>query len=388
MNYEFPVITTIDDVRRAVSGVPSIIEVVKDGYTVFNYTVADPTTFPHVESNRDLAIRRECRGLMFDNGTGLVISRPFHKFFNLDEREETRSSDIDWSGVSFVPKFDGSFVRPFKTSKSPQIQWGTKMGDTDVARLALPFIKRNTQVTEFAEHCVSSGLTPIFEFMSRKQRIVIDYGPEDRMVLLAVRDNVTGQYIDISRVESNWGIETAATDPTVSHHHIADLRQATGIEGYIAVFPNGHRLKIKTAEYVQFHKMKDAVASERNLVGLVLDNKIDDVLPLLPDNDKTRVNDFMLSFLPDLTRATVRLFDVLWDIRVNSITRKQFALSRSTRGINDIQSAIIFACWDDINSWSDHINVLRQIMITIERSLANESKYQSVKQALGISAVY
>lgn len=36
-----------------------------------------------------LAVRRECRGLLLHPVTGQVLARRFHKFFNVNELEET-----------------------------------------------------------------------------------------------------------------------------------------------------------------------------------------------------------------------------------------------------------------------------------------------------------
>jgi hypothetical protein len=53
-----------------------------------------------------------------------------------------------------------------------------------------------TAIRDFCYDCVIDGdMTPIFEWCSRNQRIVVDY-PEDMLVLTAVRDNIEGVYIE------------------------------------------------------------------------------------------------------------------------------------------------------------------------------------------------
>lgn len=74
------------------------------------------------------------------------------------------------------------------------IRWGTKMGVTDVALGAEEFVAKNPQYQELAKWCIQNKKTPIFEWVSRKQRIVIDY-EEDNLILIAIRDNVTGEYM-------------------------------------------------------------------------------------------------------------------------------------------------------------------------------------------------
>jgi RNA ligase len=109
MNYTFPTIRHIDDVLPHVQGRDEFVVAEKDGYTVINYVVAMADTF-HMEDANDLggAIRRECRGLIFD-ADGNLMSRPFHKFFNVNERDETQSHAVDMTSEHVImEKMDGS----------------------------------------------------------------------------------------------------------------------------------------------------------------------------------------------------------------------------------------------------------------------------------------
>ncbi len=100
MNYEFPYISTISDVLLAIEGRDEFVVAEKEGYTVINYNVMMADTFPDVIDDQAsgmfeqydyyAALRRECRGIIFDTATGEILRRPFHKFFNVNEREETQ----------------------------------------------------------------------------------------------------------------------------------------------------------------------------------------------------------------------------------------------------------------------------------------------------------
>jgi hypothetical protein len=62
------------------------------------------------------------------------------------------------------------------------IRFGTKMGITNVSMGAEEYVSQNLKYMDFVKYCHTQNQTPIFEWMSRKQRIVIDY-PEDRELL-------------------------------------------------------------------------------------------------------------------------------------------------------------------------------------------------------------
>ena len=109
MNYEFPEIRTIDDVLPHIEGRSEFIVAEREFGTVINYVVSMATTFDMTGPD-DLggAIRRECRGIKFGLD-GHIIARPFHKFFNVGEREETLPNNLDFSADHTVfTKLDGS----------------------------------------------------------------------------------------------------------------------------------------------------------------------------------------------------------------------------------------------------------------------------------------
>ena len=204
MKYQFPYITHINDVLPAIQGRDEFLIAEREHYTVINYMVAMTDTFPEVrrkvgdtwEEDCDAAIRRECRGLIFDNVTGEITRRPFHKFFNISEKDETQIINLDFNNnYDIYDKLDGSMVTAFEVRKgSGNIRFATKMGITEVAMQAEVFVAKHTKYMDFSKWCIENNLTPIFEWCSRKQRIVVDY-PEDNLTLLAARHMITGEYI-------------------------------------------------------------------------------------------------------------------------------------------------------------------------------------------------
>jgi RNA ligase len=195
MNYEFPEIRHISDVLPHIEGRPEFIVAEREGYTVINYVVVMADTFDMTGPD-DLggAIRREARGLIFGRD-GNLMSRPFHKFFNVNERAETQTHEIDMSQPHVImEKLDGSMVRPITING--YIRWASKMGITSVGMQAEEFVAKNTKYKNFACWCIKEGLTPIFEWTSPFNQIVLPY-EEENLTLLAVRNNFTGEYLSI-----------------------------------------------------------------------------------------------------------------------------------------------------------------------------------------------
>ena len=196
MNYEFPIIRHISDVLPHIEGREEFVVAEREGYTVINYVVAMADTF-NMTGPDDLggAIRRECRGLKFSSD-GEIAARPFHKFFNIGEREETQTNTVDLGQAhTIMEKLDGSMIHP--TMVNGYIRWMTKMGITEVAMQAEEFIAKNTRYKDFAIWCINEGLTPIFEWTSPFNQIVLPHEKEN-LTLLAVRNYITGEYKRLS----------------------------------------------------------------------------------------------------------------------------------------------------------------------------------------------
>jgi RNA ligase len=376
MNYEFPIINNISDVLPAIEGRDEFVVAVKEGYTVINYNVMMADTF-------DCNIRRECRGIIFDTATGEIIRRPFHKFFNVNEREETQDHVVDLSRPhAILEKLDGSMIAPFIVNG--EMIWGTKMGATEVAQPVEEFVKNNPQYDEF-RYLIGSGFTPIFEWCSRKQRIVLDYR-EDQLVLTAIRDIKTGGYAPYDRLVSlaksygvpvvrQWDISMQMDNKTMSSfvNYVRDLED---LEGFVVRFDDGHMLKLKCEWYVQIHKAKEKILQDRNIVELILDNNLDDVKAHLPQEDRDRLTRFECEFNMAIADTVFMLDNDLSWIRDENIDRKTFALEYAEK-YDQFMRALIFKNFDELNLvkyWDDVHN-------TIRKNLTKTVKYEEIRDA-------
>lgn len=307
MFYKFPADMSLSETREVIRrhneslGVDAFIEADKGEYVIFNYVVSFAGSFPSMTGDpirdREIGIIRECRGLTFYKDTGKVAVRKFHKFHNVSEREETQVHAIDWSQPhDILLKADGSMITPYLNSKG-EWEWHTKMGATDVAKMVLDHIAANPQYVEFAEMCRQMGNTPIFEFCSRKQKIVIDY-PEEKLILLAIRNNRTGEYADYASLDFAGDqfnipvidlIEGSVTDPLAFLEMVRVLEDQ---EGYVVRFHNGHMVKVKAEEYLRLHNMIDLLQREKDVLALIMSGSLDDAKALMDEDTTKRVESF------------------------------------------------------------------------------------------------
>ena len=301
MRYKFPEIRTINDVLPHIEGRDEFIVAEREGYTVINYVVSMTNTFDMTGPD-DLggAIRRECRGLIF-YPDGRIMSRPFHKFFNVNEREETQQHLVELDLLfdhELMEKMDGSMIRPVYVNGC--VRLGTKMGVTEVAMAAETYVAGRTdsgEIWNWLDRCVKIGVTPIFEFVAPTNQIVIPYEKPD-LVLLAIRHNETGNYLGhqnsvpagITRVPVYGSVQGNLSD------YIARARAREGREGDIVRFADGHMLKIKNDWYVRIHKTMDRVRFDRHIVELILNEQLDDAIGMLPVVEADRIRKFEADF--------------------------------------------------------------------------------------------
>jgi RNA ligase len=383
MDYQFPTITNIDDVLPYIEGAPEFIHVVKENYQVINYVVAGSETFPDVDyvpTRHGAMVRRECRGLVFDMD-GLLIGRRYHKFFNVNERDETSIGKIDWSKPHVIlEKLDGSMVSPCFVNG--HLRWMTKMGITDTSMEAEVFVASRPDYVELATRYLEHGFTPIFEWCSNKNRIVLDY-PEDRLVLTAMREMKFGSYMlhgALERIGERYGIPVVKA---WSHEQIQKMgtlidiiRKMEDAEGVVVRFDDGHMVKIKSDWYVRIHKVKSLLGQERDVVSLILKNELDDLLPVLPEDDVLKIQKFKwelelaIAIAASSVRHSVQNF-------VASVDRKTFALEHGPK-MDPMWRGLIFQFWDkEVNDRLTYQAIVDMII----KNCGSNASYAKVKEA-------
>lgn len=368
MHYTFPEIRTIDDVLPAIAGRDEFVVAEREFGTVINYLVAMPDTFK-MEGPHDVmgAIRRECRGLIFDT-EGNIMSRPYHKFFNVNEKEETQSHRLDLSRAHTVmDKLDGSMIRPVRMHG--MVRLATKMGVTDIAMEAEKLLDYDQYV--WLEDMMVDGFTPIFEYVAPTNKIVVEYA-EAKLILTGVRETVSGEYRSLRQWDAPF--ELVRTDSNVHDFdaYLAFKRGETNREGDIIRFADGHMVKVKNDWYVQIHKTKDIVAVDRNIVELVLNETIDDTRAMLDPSDLVRVDNVEAAFWEAFRNAEGRLEGLEMLARtIYGADKKRIALEMVPNLINKADGGFIFRLIDGC--------VLRDLLLDhCKKNIGSTPKYEAL----------
>lgn len=376
--YQFPEIFTIDDVLPFIKGFDEIVVADKGDYTWIDYVVDTGETFSNKHQGWEM--RRECRGLLFDN-RGFIVSRPFHKFFNVNQLEETQANLIDMGrDHKIMVKEDGSMVRPFWLD-GHAVRWATRKGESDT----INFLRKDfpDMFGEDSYDCHSqryqqmffqlqNNYTPIYEYVGPNNKHVVSYD-KPRLILLAVRDNHSGQYFNIHDKEMFMyanDVVDVLESPNNIEEFMETIRVLKGSEGAVITFGNEY-YKVKAEDYVLKHRARDAVAKKRHIWTMILDGTLDDFIPLLNDADKAIVDETEKEFWKLFYAARDGVEEFAIDCVNKYGNKKDFAMTKDQ--IDPVLKQFVFAKFDQ----KDHVLIFEN---HIRKHLNQDSKQAELQQ--------
>jgi hypothetical protein len=184
-----------------------------------------------------------CRGLILDT-KGNVVAKGFPKFFNM---EELSDSEIPKESFEVFEKMDGSLGIFFHYNG----EWHMATRGSFTSEQAIKGMEIAKR--EGLDRKCVPGFTYLFEIIYPENRIVVDYGKDERLVLLSII-NPEGNELAYDEIEMDgWDIVNrydGVNDYTKLKEMIAN-----DAEGYVIRFRNGMRMKIKGDEYVRLHRI-------------------------------------------------------------------------------------------------------------------------------------
>lgn len=342
--------------------------------TIWNYS-------PRVQYEKlwdDITV--QCRGLV-TNSKGEIVARPFKKFFNY---EEHKPEDIPNEDFVVYEKMDGSlgilFYYEYELSDERRYNiWFNNNYETGMERFfdpnklpnfddpyyeptpkttgewimatrgsfTSPQAIKGKQILD-AKYNVDElfkNHTYLFEIIYPENRIVVDYGDEEKLVLLGAIETKTGIEDNIS-IYFHYGFEIVTLYKTWGEgYDLLKEEISKDKEGYVIRFKNGFRMKIKGDEYVRLHRILTNI-SNRDIWEYLKDNKpFDELLEKVPDE----FNDWVKETVTNLQNK----FDTI-KISVENdfkelINKKEFA----EKIINNPNKSFLFKRLD---SYSNQLN--------------------------------
>ncbi len=237
---------------------------------IWNYTAAC-----QYERAWDTCTKR-ARGLITDL-EGNIISRPFPKFFNIDENDESKIENLPVDIPKITEKLDGSLgIQYYDGDKVCIATRGSFHSDQAV--WATDWMQERFVKSDFREGC-----TYLYEIIYPENRIVVDYQGAKKLVLLGIIENDTGVDMDYTSDAKILSLEAATRlqgtlDDVLKQVDIWDGNN----EGVVALYSNGLRIKIKGTEYKRLHRLLTGF-STKSIWECLKNNNLEEVLDRVPD---------------------------------------------------------------------------------------------------------
>lgn len=281
---------------------------------IFNYT-----SFAQFEGRWNF-FEQVSRGLILHAQTGEVVARGFDKFFGWLEGSRYSTAPL----IAVTEKVDGSLGLLYRTPSGYRI---STRGDLTSAQgvWATQFLN-----THYDLSSLSDELTLILEIIYPENRVIVNYGERQDLVLLAARNRHTGEYLpfepDVMNLATHFGFSLPAT-----HHEFktveAVLKHLPSLdadhEGYVVEFADGSRFKFKGARYLELHKLVFGL-SFKNTLAAMENGTTQAILDAVPDEFLGEVKAWITEIEEVLTTTRERV-QAAFDAAPKG-TRKDFAL--------------------------------------------------------------
>ena len=246
-----------------------------------------------------------CRGLVM-NSKGEVVARPFKKFFNLSE-VEGKIPDLPFEAFE---KMDGSLGIFFWYGENPVFASRGSF-TSDQSQMGWEILK------DLNYDILEEGITYLFEIIDPRNRIVIDYGLDERLVLLGAIETRTGREIPYSGIKEELrGFGFEIVKKWTNKKSISDLVKENdpSREGYVLRFSNGYRVKVKFEEYCRLHKIITNVSNVDIWEKLKDNLPLDEILDKVPDEFygwvKKTENDLRERFQDIIEESEKRIYSI------------------------------------------------------------------------------
>jgi len=278
----------------------------KDGLILFDYNKTVSFAF-----DWDI-VTLNARGIVFEESTGRVVARGYPKFFNYEELigDNTRMNEAPNFPDSFKPNFTGKFrvlekadgscaivyfyngewrVNTRGSFNSDQAVWGKKYLDSNI----------KTELMNRAH-------TYIFEAIYPDNRIVINYGDKEALVLTGIIDTQTGDEFGVEYLEAECakiGCEMVKVLVFDKFEDLFNVRDTLTVneEGFVITFDNGYKCKLKGAAYCAVHKKMN------NLTPLAFWNAFDVESFKMPESFLAELPEEFRDSVDELTEITERM---------------------------------------------------------------------------------
>lgn len=261
--------------------------------------------YNQIQANWQKPETHECRGLILrrlPSGEWAPVSRPFDKFFNLDQGHcpifDPKSFESAISQCFLIEKADGSCIQVWHDGSQWRASTLGTITTLSVQGSAITFEQLFWEVSALDTSNLEKGYTYLFELCAKDNQNVTDY-PEDHVVLIGIRKVSNGDYVSIFEDEKaqrilsstirlpyrylcrELGINSQESLWSFVEEQSADSEKyGKNPEGFVVYSQDGEPLaKCKNKKYMFLHRYGggDVGVSQQEIIKAMMNEALDDV---------------------------------------------------------------------------------------------------------------
>lgn len=225
-----------------------------------------------------------CRGIIIDADNN-IVSWPFYKFFNYEEIETLAPKfpelHLEVPNLPFkaYEKLDGSLGVGYWVDGNLYIATKGSFESEQAIKANEIFQKKyRSHVSE-----LNTGYTYLFEIIYPENRIVVNYGNTEDIILIGVKDTSNGQDIPLEQYDGIFNI--------VKQYDCEDWKtmreqfDGENREGFVVRFENGYRMKMKYEDYFKKHFLKSYL-TEKHVFLFYEEGRLDELHDIVNNMDE------------------------------------------------------------------------------------------------------
>lgn len=213
---------------------------------LYNYT--DHCTYERKWNKYTL----NARGTVYEIATGKIVARAFPKFFNFGELAVSKQRNIlKQTDFYAFEKVDGSLgIIYFYDGKWQINTRGSFSSDQAVEG------QKILDSGKYSTHLMNPDLTYLVEIIYPENKIIVDYGNDRDLIMLAIIEKETGNEVrpgNMQILANQLGFKHSEIHGFDNIQELIDLQEelSKNEEGYVVLLKNGERVKFKSKEYLK-----------------------------------------------------------------------------------------------------------------------------------------
>jgi RNA ligase len=226
--------------------------------------------------------------------------------------------------VSVTQKVDGSLGILFRHDGQYRVATRGSF-ESEQAQWATHFFNEN--YASKAKYNIGESWTLLFEIIYPDNRIVINYGDMEALVLLAVRNRHTGAYMrfgEVCKVADSLGMPHADIYTMDNLDDILLTTENIDHEGYVLEYSDGSRFKVKGKKYIALHRIVTKI-SYNSVLDACLADAWKEYRLMVPEEFWPEIDAYYADITSQVNKAHQAIIEMTDTVIQSFETRKEMA---------------------------------------------------------------